>query len=107
MCLFFFFFKQKTAYEMRISDWSSDVVLFRSADLVEVAGLAADREHRQAAGVDLGLDVGECVVGRSAGLVEAVGGQAAVADGVREAAGDVLNVRDGHERVLAPAGLRW
>src|SRR3546814_6830179 len=25
MCVFFFFFKQKTAYEMRISDWSSDV----------------------------------------------------------------------------------
>src|SRR3546814_1034384 len=24
-CLFVFFFKQKTAYEMRISDWSSDV----------------------------------------------------------------------------------
>src|SRR3546814_2601368 len=24
-CLSFFFFKQKTAYEMRISDWSSDV----------------------------------------------------------------------------------
>src|SRR3546814_3189513 len=24
-CYFFFFFKQKTAYEMRISDWSSDV----------------------------------------------------------------------------------
>src|SRR3546814_2192567 len=29
---FFFFFKQKTAYEMRISDWSSDVC---SSDLVE------------------------------------------------------------------------
>src|SRR3546814_17774938 len=29
MCLFFVFFKQKTAYEMRISDWSSDG-LFRS-----------------------------------------------------------------------------
>src|SRR3546814_3836961 len=28
-CLFFFFFKQKTAYEMRISDWSRRV-LFRS-----------------------------------------------------------------------------
>src|SRR3546814_7570671 len=28
-CMFFFFFKQKTAYEMRISDWSSDVC-FRS-----------------------------------------------------------------------------
>src|SRR3546814_6113365 len=25
VCIFFFFFKQKTAYEMRISDWSSDV----------------------------------------------------------------------------------
>src|SRR3546814_10366526 len=31
-CVFvFFFFKQKTAYEMRISDWSSDVC---SSDLV-------------------------------------------------------------------------
>src|SRR3546814_9136093 len=25
LSIFFFFFKQKTAYEMRISDWSSDV----------------------------------------------------------------------------------
>src|SRR3546814_13072592 len=30
---FFFFFKQKTAYDMRISDWSSDVC---SSDLVGV-----------------------------------------------------------------------
>src|SRR3546814_6207645 len=30
----FFFFKQKTAYEMRISDWSSDVC---SSDLVVAA----------------------------------------------------------------------
>src|SRR3546814_1596194 len=29
----FFFFKQKTAYEMRISDWSSDVC---SSDLVDL-----------------------------------------------------------------------
>src|SRR3546814_4723918 len=29
---FFFFFKQKTAYEMRISDWSSDVC---SSDLAD------------------------------------------------------------------------
>src|SRR3546814_13590231 len=36
--LIFFFFKQKTAYEMRISDWSSDVC---SSDLSAVlAGLA-------------------------------------------------------------------
>src|SRR3546814_5075166 len=33
MLLVFFFFKQKTAYEMRISDWSSDVC---SSDLVAV-----------------------------------------------------------------------
>src|SRR3546814_4175858 len=33
----FFFFKQKTAYEMRISDWSSDVC---SSDLLD--GDAAD-----------------------------------------------------------------
>src|SRR3546814_1634548 len=31
LCMFFFFFKQKTAYEMRISDWSSDVC---SSDLL-------------------------------------------------------------------------
>src|SRR3546814_7611645 len=35
----FFFFKQKTAYEMRISDWSSDVC---SSDLLGHTGLTAD-----------------------------------------------------------------
>src|SRR3546814_2534617 len=34
MCIFFFF-KQKTAYEMRISGWSSDVC---SSDLVGITG---------------------------------------------------------------------
>src|SRR3546814_1334981 len=38
----FFFFKQKTAYEMRISDWSSDVC---SSDLV-----IAHHEHPVQAG---------------------------------------------------------
>src|SRR3546814_13417629 len=33
MYCFFFFFKQKTAYEMRISDWSSDVC---SSDLLQL-----------------------------------------------------------------------
>src|SRR3546814_9769770 len=33
MWCFFFFFKQKTAYEMRISDWSSDVC---SSDLARI-----------------------------------------------------------------------
>src|SRR3546814_2562559 len=37
LVLFVFFFKQKTAYEMRISDWSSDVC---SSDL------RADRDRR-------------------------------------------------------------
>src|SRR3546814_6999856 len=36
MCVYsFFFFKQKTAYEMRISDWSSDVC---SSDLPTYGG---------------------------------------------------------------------
>src|SRR3546814_8001534 len=34
LLLVFFFFKQKTAYEMRISDWSSDVC---SSDLEDAA----------------------------------------------------------------------
>src|SRR3546814_9739390 len=38
--LVFFFFKQKTAYEMRISDWSSDVC---SSDLLVHRGIE-DRE---------------------------------------------------------------
>src|SRR3546814_2697617 len=44
VCLFFvfFFFKQKTAYEMRISDWSSDVC---SSDLTFIAPLLADPHH--------------------------------------------------------------
>src|SRR3546814_6459937 len=33
----FFFFKQKTAYEMRISDWSSDVCSSDLGDILEVA----------------------------------------------------------------------
>src|SRR3546814_2174503 len=39
MCVFFFF-KQKTAYELRISDWSSDVC---SSDL----GAVDQRPHRR------------------------------------------------------------
>src|SRR3546814_8312045 len=42
MCRFFFFFKQKTAYEMRISDWSSDVCssdLFHPAPVSRSANL--------------------------------------------------------------------
>src|SRR3546814_8993497 len=54
MCLFslFFFFKQKTAYEMRISDWSSDVC---SSDL------ARSDAQRLAHRID--VDAGACALG--------------------------------------------
>src|SRR3546814_15811978 len=39
---FFFFFKQKTAYEMRISDWSSDVC---SSDLRRREFLRPSADH--------------------------------------------------------------
>src|SRR3546814_5418420 len=53
VCVFyiFFFFKQKTAYEMRISDWSSDVC---SSDLSTVAKCGRLQRRRAAF---------ECVVG--------------------------------------------
>src|SRR3546814_8101546 len=45
MCVIFFFFKQKTAYEMRISDWSSDVC---SSDLVMAFASGAAQPQQQA-----------------------------------------------------------
>src|SRR3546814_1050744 len=74
--MFFFFFKQKTAYEMRISDWSSDVC---SSDLVRIApavdALAVDQRHGQPAGtvlgharIDQGGDVGMVEAGEDRGF---------------------------------------
>src|SRR3546814_5505516 len=57
--IFIFFFKQKTAYEMRISDWSSDVC---SSDLVArrfppaLAALVGYAQHRP----NLGNVEGQC-----------------------------------------------
>src|SRR3546814_4635526 len=65
MLLFFFFFKQKTAYEMRISDWSSDVCY---SDLVRGcsgAGLAF--------AVDDELERGELAQAHGAAGVELLG----------------------------------
>src|SRR3546814_2946263 len=46
VCKYFFFFKQKTAYEMRISDWSSDVC---SSDLrIEPRVAHADQRNVEA-----------------------------------------------------------
>src|SRR3546814_10650460 len=55
MFLVFFFFKQKTAYEMRISDWSSDVC---SSDLI------IDLPAEPAAGIDQGVTA---FIGKRAG----------------------------------------
>src|SRR3546814_2670315 len=46
--IWFFFFKQKTAYEMRISDWSSDVC---SSDLHRLASNHAAFAHFLVAGI--------------------------------------------------------
>src|SRR3546814_5425050 len=50
--LCFFFFKQKTAYEMRISDWSSDVC---SSDL-----LCPDRPLGRCCPLEQGRPFGRC-----------------------------------------------
>src|SRR3546814_5396750 len=82
MCCFFFFFKQKTAYEMRISDWSSDVC---SSDLL-VAGCAdAPRTDVPLENLVLGVKCGGSdglsgltanpLVGRMADAVAAAGGK--------------------------------
>ena len=42
LCVFFFFFKQKTAYEIKECDWSSDVC---SSDLARLE-VAVDEHHR-------------------------------------------------------------
>src|SRR3546814_3402409 len=49
--MFFFFFKQKTAYEMRISDWSSDVC---SSDLGQYEHMfTRDRATGEVTHIDL------------------------------------------------------
>src|SRR3546814_3649947 len=55
--LMFFFFKQKTAYEMRISDWSSDVC---SSDLGALGGGRGGRRRERQ--VDAQAVVAQAVV---------------------------------------------
>src|SRR3546814_16466446 len=66
MWLVFFFFKQKTAYEMRISDWSSDVCssdLFHGGDQGQYLALFESRRGQQIGQLRAAL-------GQGAGLVE-------------------------------------
>src|SRR3546814_18483548 len=50
--MFFFFFKQKTAYEMRISDWSSDVCSSDLGQLPQGPHSAGDPDRQ---GIRLGV----------------------------------------------------
>src|SRR3546814_5041458 len=77
VCIFVFFFKQKTAYEMRISDWSSDVC---SSDLKEIRIQSTDRRERQEFAVpehgapdvaDGDVVIAEAIAGREYGLRQA------------------------------------
>src|SRR3546814_17685007 len=82
----FFLFKQKTAYEMRISDWSSDVC---SSDLVRVHDLHVDAVEVHVLEDLLGIALGRA----AAGLAVAGDGPTLVAGRVQPAehAGAVLH----------------
>src|SRR3546814_16579945 len=100
----FCFFKQKTAYEMRISDWSSDVC---SSDLVGAFQRAgADRaeqaaiagaQHRRTAGIG-GGPVGVAALAQPFLAVEGGDGGRAQIDGgpVGVDAGDLAFCRHAH-----------
>src|SRR3546814_2104117 len=83
MHLFVFFFKQKTAYEMRISDWSSDVC---SSDLLTGR---EDADHHMAA-----VRRPEVVAERAEDVVAVTGPLVAVHLGFRE----VAQVSGGRQR---------
>src|SRR3546814_14223829 len=96
----FFFFKQKTAYEMRISDWSSDVcssdLFLRGVDGLRLVGggvaIAIEdrqivfdlRERMKGDGAVVGTGFVEC----GAGLADLRFTQAAVEQVEREAGAD-------------------
>src|SRR3546814_8663052 len=50
--MYFFFFKQKTAYEMRISDWSSDVCSSDLGDVEAARGHVGGHQHACLAGLE-------------------------------------------------------
>src|SRR3546814_1016606 len=67
--LLFFFFKQKTAYEMRISDWSSDVCSSdlagqQIAEMPRRGALGGDVEQVEIAGREALARLGAVVVDR-------------------------------------------
>src|SRR3546814_8075236 len=67
--LLFFFFKQKTAYEMRISDWSSDVC---SSDLTIIENASREPEF---------IDRARCLVAMGA-KIDGIGTERLTVQGV-------------------------
>src|SRR3546814_2368948 len=108
-CLFFFF-KQKTAYEMRISDWSSDVC---SSDLsprqrAEIQHRPTDQQRYPAATADL-LDQPPRVLGKTCGRIRFA--RIENVDQVMRNARPHLGVRSEERRVgkecVSPCRSRW
>src|SRR3546814_13476027 len=117
MTVCFCFFKQKTAYEMRISDWSSDVC---SSDLRGEAAVAHQMEQpREDAVGGVGVEVAGRLVGQEErGIVGQTSGDGgalllaagkasrAVGSALREAARGEQRRRPRHERKRVVQGKR-
>src|SRR3546814_6083178 len=107
MLVVFVFFKQKTAYEMRISDWSSDVCssdLRAHADFVFLEGFENGRVQRRQ--LQHAADIGGGDAERCCNIVNVF---AAVDD--RPIGGDGIGRRSEERRVgkegVSPCRSRW
>src|SRR3546814_16145566 len=93
---YFFFFKQKTAYEMRISDWSSDVC---SSDLVYVGTQSTGQGHEtaytQIVAEQLGVDFDKVRIRHGDSDAIPTGGGTAGARSLYSAGGAILKATDG------------
>src|SRR3546814_18966651 len=74
MLCIFFFFKQKTAYEMRISDWSSDVCSSDLIDRYEAAGPLTARLEAALHDLDFGGGPAGALLGREVRITAGLDG---------------------------------
>src|SRR3546814_7731450 len=96
----FFFFKQKTAYEMRISDWSSDVC---SSDLAAGTQLTDAVNVSQLTGVTDALGGGAGI--NPDGSIKAP--SYSVAGGTQANVGDALNALDAATAAIGDAAVQY